>query len=111
MRRILVLAAMAGAIAACAGDSPDRTAVRDGMATTPQQRIEAFVAARRAADSGACRNRGLLEGSDDHAACMRALADERRRAARGPAGDAIERSATGRCWNPDFKRRLACFDV
>ncbi len=110
MRRFLMLAA-AVAIAACAGDVAARPATRDGMATTPQQRIEAYVAARRMADSGACRNRGLIEGSDDHAACMRALADERRRATRGPASDAIERAATGRCWNPDFNRRLACFDI
>ena len=115
MRRFLAMAAVLGAIGACTIDVADRAArqetQRQGVATTPRDRIAAFVAAQRDADARSCVQEGLVVGSGDHETCMRARADARRDAQHGPAGDAFERAATGRCWNAQFRVRLACTDV
>jgi hypothetical protein len=111
MRRFLLTAAVLGAIGACTSDVGDRTALREGVATNQRDRISAFVAAQRAADSRVCVEEGLLVGTVAHDECMRARAGARRDALHGPAGDAIERAATGKCWNSQFRVRLSCLDI
>jgi len=111
MRRFLLTAAVLGAIGACTSDVGDRTALREGIATNQRDRISAFIAAQRAADSRICIEEGLMAGTADHEACMRARAGARRDAQHGPANDAIERAATGKCWNKQFRVRLACEEI
>lgn len=115
MRRFLAMAAVLGAIGACTVDDAERAArdetQRQGVATNTRDRVTAFIAAQREADARSCLEAGLAAGSNDHESCMRARADARRDAQHGPAGDAFERAATGRCWNAQFKQRLACLDV
>jgi len=115
MRKFLAMAAVLGAIGAYTADVVEEAARqetrRQGVATNTRDRIAAFIAAQREADARSCMEEGLVVGSSDHDSCMRARADARRDAQHGPAGDAFERAATGRCWNPQFKQRLACLDV
>jgi hypothetical protein len=115
MLRFLAIAAVLGAIGACTVDVAERAArletQRQGVATNTRDRIAAFIAMQREADARICVDEGLVAGSVDHESCMRARADARRDAQHGPGGDAFERAATGRCWNPQFRRRLACLDV
>ena len=112
MRRVLLAAVMLGAIGACAPTAGDRgVAQREGVATNSKDRIAAFVAAQRAADSRVCLEEGLMAGTAAHEDCMRARAAARRDAQHGPAADAIERAATGKCWNKQFRVRLVCEDI
>ena len=115
MRRFLAMAAVLVAIGACTIEAADRAArdetQRQGVATNTRDRVAAFIAAQRDADARSCLEAGLVIGSSDHETCMRARADARRDAQHGAAGDAFERVATGRCWNAQFKQRLACLDV
>jgi hypothetical protein len=111
MRRFLGALALLGAVAACSADLADRSAQREGVATNARERIAGFLAAQRELDSRSCLEEGLAAGSPAHEACVRARAEARRTARLGPAGDAIERAATGTCWNPQFRVRLACVDV
>lgn len=106
MRRWIIGVAMAGLLGGCAEAGRDFAAESDPAV----QRIEAFIAAQRDADSRTCAAQGYRTDTIGHRWCVRKLAAQRRAAIEGQFKQQREHEA-GWCLDERAAAAVRCLDI